>query len=115
MNIREDWKKNGRFRLRVAVFLMPLRVIARNEAIQTVCIYMDCFIIPPRNDAKRVGAKPSESLLVCWPQQPCHPNAGLCGGMGSMAASCWGVCVKRCTVVEIPYGNGGEFKCIMRR
>ena len=27
------------------------------------------------------------------PQQPCRPHAGLCAGLGSMAASCWSVCL----------------------
>ncbi len=34
------------------------RVIARNEAIQMICS-LDCFVVPPRNDAKRRQGKPS--------------------------------------------------------
>ena len=34
--------------------MLPLRVIARNEAIQGVSGSLDCFVVPPRNDAKRV-------------------------------------------------------------
>ena len=34
-----------------------LRVIARNEAIQKTVYSLDCFVVPPRNDAKHVGAK----------------------------------------------------------
>ena len=39
----------------------------------------------------------------------------LVGGMGSMAASCWSVCVKRSAKGEIPFGNGVCSFFYMRR
>ena len=55
------------------------------------------------------------AFMQPYPQQPCHPNAGLCGGMGSMAASCWSICVKRRASCEIPFGNGVEEMFYLRR
>ena len=28
-------------------------VTARNEAVYIACFLLDCFVVPPRNDAKR--------------------------------------------------------------
>jgi len=38
-------------------FFVASRHCERSEAIQETVFSLDCFVVPPRNDAKRVGAK----------------------------------------------------------